>query len=44
MVAKLDLIVFELRIASAAEAAAMSLSEIEFWVARGLATGRLKRK
>lgn len=44
MVKKLDLIVFDLKIASASDAATMSFSEIDFWIARGLAAGKLKQK
>lgn len=44
MVTCVDLIVFTMKIASAAEVKAMSFSEIEFWVERGLQAGVLSKK
>lgn len=44
MVACVDLIVFTMKIASVAEVKAMTFSEIEYWVDRGLQAGVLKKK
>ncbi len=44
MVACVDLIVFTMKIASAVEVNAMTFSEIEYWVDRGLQAGVLKKK
>jgi len=33
-----------LKVASVADAATLTFTQIEFWIARALATGKLKRK